>query len=80
MFLMRDFSMIVSGRFQNRIILLYSTSKMLCYVQSHKTILPSTSGMKNREERSKHFFDSGPLMEEDEGIALHDRVRRISNE
>ncbi|KAF7711321.1 syntaxin-16 isoform X1 [Silurus meridionalis] len=29
--------------------------------------------MKNREERSKHFFDSGPLMEEDEGIALHDR-------
>lgn len=49
-------------------------------MQSHKTILPSTSGMKNREERSKHFFDSGPLMEEDEGIALHDRVRRISNE
>ncbi|XP_061076443.1 syntaxin-16 isoform X2 [Conger conger] len=30
--------------------------------------------MKNREERSKHFFDtSGPLMEEDEDIALYDR-------
>lgn len=43
-----------------------------------KVILPYTSGMKNREERSKHFFDSAPLMEEDEGIALHDRVRRIS--
>ncbi|XP_023852596.1 syntaxin-16 isoform X3 [Salvelinus sp. IW2-2015] len=28
--------------------------------------------MKNREERSKHFFDSGPLME-DEDIALYDR-------
>uniref|UniRef100_A0A8C8ILT3 Syntaxin-16 n=1 Tax=Oncorhynchus tshawytscha TaxID=74940 RepID=A0A8C8ILT3_ONCTS len=27
----------------------------------------------NREERSKHFFDSGPLMEEDEDIALYDR-------
>lgn len=35
--------------------------------------------MKNREERSKHFFDSGPLMEEDEGIALHERVRTISS-
>uniref|UniRef100_A0A8C7V7G3 Syntaxin 16 n=1 Tax=Oncorhynchus mykiss TaxID=8022 RepID=A0A8C7V7G3_ONCMY len=32
--------------------------------------------MKNREERSKHFFDSGPLMEEDEDIALYDRVSR----
>ncbi len=31
--------------------------------------------MKNREEGSKHFFDSGPLMEEDEDIALYDRVR-----
>ncbi|CAB1315164.1 unnamed protein product [Coregonus sp. 'balchen'] len=30
--------------------------------------------MKNREERSKHFFDSGPLMEEDEDIALYDRL------
>ncbi|XP_051568699.1 syntaxin-16-like isoform X1 [Myxocyprinus asiaticus] len=29
--------------------------------------------MKNREERSKHFFDSGPLMEEDEDIAVYDR-------
>nr|XP_023651111.1 syntaxin-16 isoform X1 [Paramormyrops kingsleyae] len=30
--------------------------------------------MKNREERSKHFFDtSGPLMEEDEDMALYDR-------
>ncbi|XP_016367795.1 syntaxin-16-like [Sinocyclocheilus rhinocerous] len=29
--------------------------------------------MKNREERSKHFFDSGPLVEEDEDIALYDR-------
>ncbi|KAL0978243.1 hypothetical protein UPYG_G00167910 [Umbra pygmaea] len=29
--------------------------------------------MKNREERSKHFFDSGPLMEEDEDLALYDR-------
>ncbi|CAB1353888.1 unnamed protein product, partial [Coregonus sp. 'balchen'] len=28
--------------------------------------------MKNREERSKHFFDSGPLMEEDEDIALYE--------
>ncbi|XP_055725133.1 syntaxin-16-like isoform X2 [Salvelinus fontinalis] len=28
--------------------------------------------MKNREERSKHFFDSGPLME-DEDVALYDR-------
>uniref|UniRef100_A0A096M2M2 Syntaxin 16 n=1 Tax=Poecilia formosa TaxID=48698 RepID=A0A096M2M2_POEFO len=31
--------------------------------------------MKNREERSKHFFDSGPLMEEDEELALYDKVR-----
>lgn len=30
--------------------------------------------MKNREERSKHFFDSGPLMEEDEDLALYDKV------
>ncbi|XP_012687454.1 syntaxin-16 isoform X1 [Clupea harengus] len=29
--------------------------------------------MRNREERSKHFFDSGPLMEEDEDLALYDR-------
>ncbi|XP_066558226.1 syntaxin-16 isoform X1 [Amia ocellicauda] len=30
--------------------------------------------MKNREERSKHFFDtSGPLVEEDEDDALYDR-------
>ncbi|KAL6458582.1 hypothetical protein MHYP_G00338120 [Metynnis hypsauchen] len=29
--------------------------------------------MKNREERSRHFFDSGPLMEEDEDVALYDR-------
>ncbi|XP_015253394.1 PREDICTED: syntaxin-16 isoform X2 [Cyprinodon variegatus] len=29
--------------------------------------------MKNREERSKHFFDSGPLMEEDEELALYDK-------
>lgn len=34
------------------------------------------TGMKNREERSKHFFDSGPLMEEDEDLALYDKVRR----
>jgi len=33
--------------------------------------------MKNREERSKHFFDSGPLVEEDEDIALYDRVRLL---
>lgn len=33
------------------------------------------AGMKNREERSKHFFDSGPLMEEDEELALYDKVR-----
>ncbi len=38
-------------------------------------ILLSFIGMKNREERSKHFFDSGPLVEEDEDIALYDRVR-----
>lgn len=31
-------------------------------------------GMKNREERSKHFFDSGPLMEEDEDLAVYDKV------
>lgn len=31
--------------------------------------------MKNREERSKHFFDSGPLVEDNEDIALYDRVR-----
>lgn len=30
--------------------------------------------MKNREERSKHFFDSGPLMEEDEDLAVYDKV------
>lgn len=35
-------------------------------------------GMKNREERSKHFFDSGPLMEEDEDLALYDKVRALS--
>uniref|UniRef100_A0A3Q3W8B4 Syntaxin-16 n=1 Tax=Mola mola TaxID=94237 RepID=A0A3Q3W8B4_MOLML len=29
--------------------------------------------MKNREERSKHFFDSGPLMEEDEDLAVYDK-------
>lgn len=29
--------------------------------------------IKNREERSQHFFNSLPLMEEDEGIALYDR-------
>uniref|UniRef100_A0A8C6V4Z1 Syntaxin-16 n=1 Tax=Neogobius melanostomus TaxID=47308 RepID=A0A8C6V4Z1_9GOBI len=29
--------------------------------------------MKNREERSKHFFDSGPLMEEDEDLAIYER-------
>lgn len=34
-------------------------------------------GMKNREERSKHFFDSGPLMEEDEDLALYDKVRAL---
>ncbi|KAF3856520.1 hypothetical protein F7725_017243 [Dissostichus mawsoni] len=27
----------------------------------------------NREERSKHFFDSGPLMEEDEDLAVYDK-------
>lgn len=32
-------------------------------------------GMKNREERSKHFFDSGPLMEEDEDLAVYDKVK-----
>lgn len=31
-------------------------------------------GMKNREERSKHFFDSGPLMEADEELAVYDKV------
>lgn len=31
-------------------------------------------GMKNREERSKHFFDSGPLMEEDEDLAVYEKV------
>lgn len=50
---------------------------LLCFLA---TISHFISGMKNREERSKHFFDSGPLMEEDEGIALHDRVRRIAVE
>lgn len=30
--------------------------------------------MKNREERSKHFFDSGPLMEEDEDLAVYEKV------
>lgn len=34
-------------------------------------------GMKNREERSKHFFDSGPLMEEDEELAIYDKVPSI---
>lgn len=34
-------------------------------------------GMKNREERSKHFFDSGPLMEEDEDLAVYDKVRGV---
>lgn len=34
----------------------------------------SVTGMKNREERSKHFFDSGPLMEEDEDLALYEMV------
>ncbi|XP_026205729.1 syntaxin-16 isoform X3 [Anabas testudineus] len=29
--------------------------------------------MKNREERSKHFFESGPLMEEDEDLAIYDK-------
>ncbi|CAL9705041.1 unnamed protein product [Knipowitschia caucasica] len=29
--------------------------------------------MKNREERSKHFFDAGPLMEEDEDLAIYER-------
>lgn len=38
----------------------------------------SLAGMKNREERSKHFFDSGPLMEEDEELALYDKVRGFS--
>lgn len=37
--------------------------------------LACLTGMKNREERSKHFFDSGPLMEEDEDLALYDKVR-----
>lgn len=32
--------------------------------------------MKNREERSKHFFDSGPLMEEDEDLAVYEKVFR----
>lgn len=31
-------------------------------------------GMKNREERSKHFFDSGPLMEEDDDLAVYEKV------
>lgn len=34
-------------------------------------------GMKNREERSKHFFDSGPLMEEDEDLAVYDKVLAV---
>lgn len=34
----------------------------------------SVPGMKHREERSKHFFDSGPLMEEDEDLAVYDKV------
>lgn len=38
-----------------------------------------TLGMKNREERSKHFFDSGPLMEEDEELAIYDKVLVVSN-
>lgn len=38
-------------------------------------IIHNPLGMKNREERSKHFFDSGPLMEEDEDMALYERVR-----
>lgn len=53
---------------------LHSSVTLLC-----ATMFIYFSGMKNREERSKHFFDSGPLMEEDEGIALHDRVRRTSS-
>lgn len=36
-------------------------------------------GMKNREERSKHFFDSGPLMEEDEELAVYDKVKGLLN-
>ena len=39
----------------------------------------SVPGMKNREERSKHFFDSGPLLEEDTELALFDRVRAFLN-
>lgn len=30
--------------------------------------------MKNREERSKHFFDSGPLMDEDDDLAVYEKV------
>lgn len=38
-----------------------------------------TLGMKNREERSKHFFDSGPLMEEDEELAIYDKVPTLTS-
>lgn len=37
------------------------------------------SGMKNREERSKHFFDSGPLMEDDEDLAVYEKVLALTN-
>lgn len=33
-------------------------------------------GMKNREERSQHFFDTSvPLMDDGDDNALYDRVR-----
>lgn len=36
----------------------------------------SLAGMKNREERSQHFFDtSAPLMDDGEDNTLYDRVR-----
>lgn len=35
----------------------------------------SFTGMKNREERSKHFFDTSvPLMDDGEDDTLYDRV------
>lgn len=49
----------------------------ICQVAQNDLFFFSLPGMKNREERSKHFFDSGPLMEEDEELAIYDKVLSV---
>lgn len=57
----------------------FVSSSRLCVILFFFVCCVYIPGMKNREERSKHFFDSGPLMEEDEDLAVYDKVLAVWN-